>query len=114
MQEKETEAEEWIKELEKRRENCDKKIAELDGEISRIEWRIARLQEFQRNIEADIIKVGHPELMVERAELEMKNLAQLKGEKRESKVEVVTEREFCNTLIGYLRSHPQAGREILL
>ena len=114
MQEKESEVTEWIEELEKRREDCDKKITELNGEISRMEWRIARLQEFQKNIEAGIIQVDHPELMVERTQLEMKNLAQLKGEKREIKIEEVTDREFCNALISYLRSYPQSGQEVLL
>ena len=104
MQEKEAEIVKWIKELEERRKKLDLEIDELDQKISRIEWRITQLEEFKRRIEEGAIQIAHPEVIAEKTELEIKKLAQLKGEKREHKGEITVDREFCNSLVNYLLS----------
>jgi len=111
MQEKESEIVNWIKELEERREKLDLEIDELDQETARINWRITELGEFKRKIEEEVIEIAHPEVIVERAELEIKKLAQLKGGRKEHKGEVTVDREFCKSLAGYLRSKLEPPQE---
>jgi len=112
MQEKESEIVNWIKELEERRKKLDLEIDELDRETARIKWRITQLEEFKRKIEEGVIQIAQSEVIVERAELEMKTLAHLQGERREHKGEIAVDREFCNALISYLRSklEPTQGK----
>ena len=111
MQEKESEIVKWIKELEEKRGKLDAQIDELDGETARIKWRITQLEEFKRKIEEEVIQIAQSEVIVERAELEMKTLAHLQGERREHKGEVTVDREFCKSLAGYLRSKLEPTQE---
>ncbi|GAH92296.1 unnamed protein product, partial [marine sediment metagenome] len=83
----------------------------LDRETARIKWRITQLEEFKRKIEEEVIQIAQSEVIVERAELEMKTLAHLQGERRERKGEIAVDREFCNALINYLRSKLESARE---
>ena len=111
MQEEESKIVKWIKELEEKRGKLDAQIDELDRETTRIKWRITQLEEFKRKIEEEVIQIAHPEVIVERAELEMKTLAHLQGERREHKGEIAVDKEFCNALISYLRSKLEYVRE---
>jgi len=111
MQEKESEIVNWIKELEEKRGKLDLEIDELDQETARINWRITQLEEFKKQIEERVIQIAHPEVIVEKTQLEIKKLAQLKGERRERKGEIAVDREFCNALISYLRSKLESARE---
>ena len=111
MQEKESEIVKWIKELEEKRGKLDAQIDELDGETARIKWRITQLEEFKRKIEEGVIQIAQSEVIVERAELEMKTYAHLQGERRERKGEIAVDKEFCNALISYLRSKLESARE---
>jgi len=104
LHQNESEIVEWIKELEQRREKLDKQIATLGKQLDRIQWRITQLEEFKRGIEEGSIQTPQPDLITETAELEMKNLAQLKGERKEHTDQITAEREFCNVFINYLRS----------
>ncbi len=111
MQEKESEIVNWIKELEERKGKLDMEISELDQETARIRWRITQLEEFKRKIEEEAIKIAQPEIIAEKAELEIKTLARLQGEKREHKGEIAVDREFYNALVSYLRSKLESARE---
>ncbi len=111
MQEKESEILKWIKELEEKRGKLDMQINELDGETARIKWRITQLEEFKRKIEEGAIQIAQSEIIVERAELEMKTYAHLQGEKRERKGEIAVDREFYNALVSHLRSQLESARE---
>jgi len=111
MQEKESEIVNWIKELEERREKLDLEIDELDGEIARINWRITQLGEFKKQIEEGVIQIAHPEVIAEKTQLEIKKLAQLKGGRKEHKGEVTVDREFCKSLVSYLRSKLEPTQE---
>jgi len=111
MQEKESEIVNWIKELEEKRGKLDLEIDELDQEIARIEWRITQLEEFKRKIEEEVIQIAQSEVIVERAELEMKTLAHLQGGRKEYRGEVTVDREFCKSLVSYLRSKLESARE---
>jgi len=111
MQEKESEIVNWIKELEERREKLDLEIDELDGEIARINWRITQLGEFKKQIEERVIQIAHPEVIVEKTQLEIKKLAQLKGGRKEHRGEVTVDREFCKSLVSYLRSKLEPTQE---
>ncbi len=111
MQEKESEIVKWIKELEEKRGKLDARIDELDRETAETKWRITQLEEFKRKIEEEVIQIAHPEVIVERAELEMKTYAHLQGERRERKGEIAVDREFCNAFVSYLRSKLESVRE---
>jgi len=111
MQEKESEIVNWIKELEEKRGKLDLQIDELDRETARIKWRITQLEEFKRKIEEGVIQIAQSEVIVERAELEMKTLAHLQGERRERKGEIAVDREFCKSLVSYLRSKLESAPE---
>ena len=111
MQEKESEIVKWIKELQERRGKLDMQIEELDQETVRIKWRITQLEEFKRKIEEEASKIAQPEVIAEKAEMEMKALARLKGEKSEQRGEIAVEREFCNALVNYLRSKLESAQE---
>ena len=110
MQE-ESEIVKWIKELEERRGKLDMEINELDQESARIKWRITQLEEFKRKIEEEAIKIAQPEVIAEKAELEIKTLARSQGERKERRGEILVNREFCNGLINYLRSKLESARE---
>ncbi|GAI02379.1 unnamed protein product, partial [marine sediment metagenome] len=84
---------------------------ELTEETARIKWRITQLEEFKRKIEEEAIQIAQSEIIVERAEMEMKALAHLQGEKREHKSEIAVDREFYNALVSYLRSKLESARE---
>ena len=111
MQEEESEIVKWIKELKERRGKLDMQINELDQETVRIKWRIAQLEEFKRKTEEGAIQVPQSEIIAEKAEVEMKALARLKGEKSERRGEIVVERDFCNALVNYLRSKLESAQE---
>ena len=111
MQEKESEIVKWIKELEEKRGKLDLQIDELDRETARIKWRITQLEEFKRKIEEEAIQIAQSEVIVERAELGMKTLAHLQGERRERKGEIAVDREFCKSLVSYLRSKLESAPE---
>ena len=111
MQEQESEIVKWIKELKERREKLDRQISELDRETGEINSRITQLEEFKRKIEEEAIEIAQPEIIGEKAEVEMKALARLKGEKSERRGEIVVEREFCNALVNYLRSKLESAQE---
>jgi len=111
MQEKESEIVNWIKELEEKKGKLDLEIDELDRETARINWRITQLEEFKKQIEERVIQIAQSEVIAERAELEMKTLAHLQGERRERKGEIAVDREFCNALVSYLRSKLESTQE---
>ncbi len=98
---------EWIKELEERKERLDCRIADLERSITNIDWKVSVLQKFKEKIDEKILRVNHPQLIVERTDMEMKRLAKLKGEKREERAQLILDREFCETLVTYLRSQPE-------
>ena len=110
---KESEIAKWVKELEERRRKLDTQKSELDQETARIEWRITQLEEFKRKIEEGAIQVAQPEVIAEKTELEIKTLAQLKGERTEYKIEIAVERQFYSTLVNYLDSKLESAREEL-
>ena len=110
VQEKESGIVEWVKEIEERRRKLDMQMDELDRQTARIEWRITQVEEFKRKIEEGAIQVPQPEAIVEKTELEMKTLAQLKGERTEDKVEIAVERQFYSTLVSYLDSKLESAR----
>jgi hypothetical protein len=111
MQEKESEIVNWIKELEKKKGKLDLEIDELDQEIARIDWRITQLGEFKKQIKERVIQIVHPEVIVEKTQLEIKKLAQLKGERREYRGELTVDREFCKSLVSYLGSKLEPTQE---
>jgi len=102
--ERESEIVEWIKELELRRENLDKKMTEFDRKIVTLEWKTSQLDEFKRRLEEGSLKINHIDVIRERAEEEKKKLSQEKTGKKKEREEVAQDREFCNALISYLRS----------
>jgi hypothetical protein len=104
MPERESEIAKWIKELEERRGKLDLEIDEQNLEIAQIQWKMTQLREFKRGIEEGAIQVAQPEVIAEKTQEEIKNLARLKGERREHKGEIVRDREFCHSLLSYLRS----------
>jgi len=109
MQEKESEIVKWVKELEERKAKVDMQTHQLELETARTNWRITQLEEFRRKIEEGAIQVVQPEAIAEKAEQEMKALARLKGEKSEQRGEVAVAREFCSTLLNYLRSQLESA-----
>ena len=111
MQEKESEIVKWIKELEEKRGKLDAQIDELDRETAETKWRITQLEEFKRKIEEGALQITQSEVIIERAELEMKTLAHLQGERRERKGEIAVDKEFCNAFVSYLRSKLESARE---
>lgn len=111
QEEEESEIVKWIKELEERRGKLDRQISELDRETARVKWRITQLEEFKRKIEEGAIQIAHPEVIAEKTELEIRTLAQLRGEKKERRGEMVADREFSNALVNYLRSKLESAQE---
>lgn len=109
MPEKESQIVKWIKELEGRRGKLDLQMDELDQQIAEITWRITQLGEFKREIEEGVTPVAHPQVIAEKTELELKNLAQLKGERTEHKGEIAVDGEFCNSFLSYLGSKLESG-----
>lgn len=57
------------------------------------------------------IQVPQSEIIGEKAELKMKALARLKGEKSEQRGEIAVERELCNALVNYLGSKLESAPE---
>ncbi len=110
MPEKESQMVKWIKELEGRRGKLDLQMDELDQQIAEITWRITQLGEFKREIEEGVISVAHPQIIAEKTELEIKNLARLKGERTEHKGEIAVDGEFCHSLLSYLGSKLESSQ----
>ncbi|MFQ6066514.1 MAG: hypothetical protein ACE5K3_04455 [bacterium] len=111
MPERESEIAKWIKELEERRAKLDLQIDELDLEIARIEWRMTQLRELRRKTEEGAIQVAQPQVIAEKTQQEIKNLARLKGERRERKGEIAGDRDFYSALVSYLRSQLESAPE---